>query len=386
MRLKKILFFANGDPRNATTWSNVPCCFVKELEQRGIEVVTFDLSSHPFITKIYDLILRRIFKLLLMPFGITPVWFSNSWLYKRWGYKKIKRVVEENIDADYCFFINYLFYNKFNQIPSLLLGDWPQFVHLRNEGNSPLFKRVFAQEKFAIENAKYVISIFQVRAEEMQAKYQKANILFLGGNVVNNLCPWKIENGYVEVQNIGLRKIVDIKKQSNSILFIGKPDRYKESAIKVIEAFKKLRKNNHELELNIIGISENDLKEKVDGVHCYGFLHKDINTECEMYYRLLIEAKVIVNPNPKWAAYSSMIEAMYFYTPVVVSPYDAFVDEFGKTIDFGIYNDSFTVKDVVHNIQQILAAPNFKQLCQAAHEKVKDYSWTNYVDKLLCLE
>lgn len=385
MKIKEVIFFANGDPRSASTWSNVPCCFVKELEQRGIVVHTVNLASHPLISNFYDLFLRRIFKLLLMPLGIQPVWFSNSWLYKYWGYKKVRKAVEQFHHADYCFFINYLFCNKFNDIPSLLLSDWPQIVDLHEDGmrQNPLYQRVFAQEREAIENAQHVISIFKVRAEMMQRVYPKANIHFLGGNVINNLCPWKIENGVVSYSETEKYNIVDIKEASKSILFIGKPDRYLDAARKVVDAFCKLKKKDSQLRLNIIGFSQDKLGKNIDGVKCYGFLHKDIKKECEQYYRLLLDAKVIVNPNPKWAAYSSMIEAMYFYTPVIVAPYDAFGNEFGENIEFGIYNEEFTTECVAENIDKILSCDKYITLCEKAHRVVRDYSWNNYVNRII---
>ena len=92
---------------------------------------------------------------------------------------------------------------------------------------------------------------------------------------------------------------------------------------------------------------------------------------------------MIVNPTPKWAAYSSIIEAMYFYTPVVVSPFDDFVQEFGQKISFGRYNEVFTAEGIADSIRQILAADNYTDICTCAHETVKDYTWERYVDKVL---
>ncbi|MBR5919280.1 MAG: glycosyltransferase, partial [Prevotella sp.] len=117
------------------------------------------------------------------------------------------------------------------------------------------------------------------------------------------------------------------------------------------------------------------------------FLRKDVEDECRRYYELLKGAKVIVNPTPKWAAYSSLIEAMYFYTPVIVSPFDDFVQEFGETIDFGRYNREFSADCIAGNIRNLLESTDadYSETCKRAHEAVKDYTWSRYVDKVLKL-
>ena len=52
-------------------------------------------------------------------------------------------------------------------------------------------------------------------------------------------------------------------------------------------------------------------------------------------YEPFKKAKVFINTTPKWAAFSASIEAMYFYIPVVVTPYDEFTKTFGEHIEFG---------------------------------------------------
>ena len=95
------------------------------------------------------------------------------------------------------------------------------------------------------------------------------------------------------------------------------------------------------------------------------------------------KASVFVNPTEKWAGYSSTIEAMYYYTPVVVSPYEEFVGEFGKQINFGVYNKVFSKESLATSILSIFNADNYDELCLNAHNRVKDYTWDNYVERLL---
>lgn len=375
--IKEIIFFANGNPESAQTWSNVPKCFIDTLRRKGIVVHPVGLANER-LQDVYDNFVRRVIKVLTLWYD-EPRYYGYTWLHRRLAERRIKKAVEAYPDADYCFFINYAFCNKYGEIPSLLLSDWTNAINLRRHGKpvARFQKRFCQQEKEAVERAKHVISIFPLCAEEMRQLYPTANIHYLGGNVINDLSGEPLQAD----------EILDRKNVSQRILFIGKPDRYKGSAVKLMEAMEILRKDEKykDLELDIIGIQKNQLPQVPDYVHCHGFLHKDDKKECRKYYELLKNAKVIVNPTPKWAAYSSIIEAMYFYTPVIVSPFDDFVKEFGEEIGFGRYNQEFTAADIAGNIRGVMESERYLAMCNCAHETVKDYTWDRYVDKILQL-
>lgn len=402
--MKEILFFADYNPRDASTWSNVPCCFVNALEEKGYQVRTFSTFPNKRWVLLYDNYIRLILDFFFYPLTRKrTVYFGYSRLYQWIGERKIKKANKKYSDAVFCFFMNYLFYNKFNDIPSLLFGDWTVEMGLERKGIKPSFfhQRCIEKEREAIENAEYTISIFPQCADTMKEKYPKGNIHYLGGNFINDLSGINIlskEEGVRykdEQQNhikdgfkaIYIEDLINKKEKSSKILFIGKPDRYKESAIKVIEAVKLLQKQKDfsDIELNIIGISKDLLPSVPDFVHCHGFLHKDNKQECDLYYKLLMESKVIVNPTPKWAAYSSTIEALYFCTPLIVSPYDDFVAEFGENITFGLYNHEYNQECIADNIKKVLTASHYKKMCLDAHYIVKDYTWDVYTNKVLNL-
>ncbi len=375
--MKEVIFFSNGDPESAQTWSNVPKCFVDTLRKKGVVVHPVSLANES-VQSIYDNFFRRVLKVLLSWYD-EPRYYGYTWLHQWLGNRRVKKAVETWPQADYCFFINYGFYNRYSKIPSLLLSDWTDVISLRRRDKpvARFQKRFCRQQQEAIEQAEHVISIFPLCAEEMRHLYPTAHIHYLGGNVINDLSGEALQP----------EEILHRKKESRRILFVGKPDRYKESAIKLIEAVGLLR-SQHEYadwELDIIGIGKGQLSFVPDYVHCHGFLHKDNPEECKKYYELLKGTKMIVNPTPKWAAYSSIIEAMYFYTPVVVSPFDDFVQEFGKEIGFGRYNKVFTGEGIAENVQAVIEATDYENLCCCAHSTVNDYTWDRYVDKILSL-
>lgn len=417
--MNDILFFADYNPREASTWSNVPCCFVNALEEKGYQVRTFSTYPNRKWVLMYDKYIRLILDLILYPLTRKrTVYFGYSRIYQWIGERKIKKAVKKYPDANFCFFMNYLFYNKFNDIPSLLFGDWTVEMGLERKGVKPSVfqKRCIQKERETIENAEYTISIFPQCAEIMKKKYPKGNIYYLGGNFINDLSGLRLrckdqcvmskddavnnKNEQINLDSlhftpytlhssneIYIEDLIDKKEKSSKILFIGKPDRYKESAIKVIEAVKLLQKQKDlcDIELNIIGISKDQLPSVPDFVHCHGFLHKDNKQECNLYYNLLMESKVIVNPTPKWAAYSSTIEALYFCTPLIVSPYDDFVAEFGENITFGLYNHEFNKECIADNIKKVLTITNYKKMSMDAHNIVREYTWDIYVNKIINL-
>ena len=407
--LKEILFFTNGNANNANIWSNVPYCFSHALENKGIIVRRIDYSMNSTFVKCYDLLLRRAldgltFRKLRFPY------LRTTRLFKFFAERKIKKAILQHPKADFCLFMGYGFYNKWNNIPSLLFSDWTTEMDIQKK-RKPNFleKRMIRQEEQAINHADYVVSLFPVCCEEMKKRYPKANIHFLGGNVINDLSGLRLrethpnppclgrenlttkEQGNQQIssssKDIYVDTLLETKAKSKKLLFIGRKTTYLGAAKKLIEAYKLLKEEEayKDYELDIVGCAASDFDALPKGVTCYGFLNKSEERDRKTYYDLLLGAKVLVNANPKWGAFSSTVEAMYYYTPVIVSPYQDFVKNFGEKIDFGVYNENFTAKSIANDIKTILNSENYPEMCNFAHENVKTYTWENYVKLLCCL-
>ena len=407
--MKEILFLTYGDANNANVWSNVPYCFSHSLENKGIVVHRIDYSMNPTITKLYNLVLRRIldgitFRKLRFPY------LRTTRLFKFYAERKIKKAILQYPRADLCLFMGYGFYNKWNDVPSLLFSDWTTEMDIRkNRKPNFLEKRIIQQEEEAINHAEYVISLFPICCEEMKKKYPKANIHFLGGNVINDLsglrlrethpcppCLGREDQTPEEQENLQISSsskdiyvdaLLETKAKSKKLLFIGRKTTYLEAAKKLIEAYKLLKGEEayKDLSLDIVGCSASDFDSLPEGVTCYGFLNKSEEQDRKIYYDLLLGAKVLVNANPKWGAFSSTVEAMYYYTPVIVSPYQDFVENFGEKVDFGVYNQDFTAESLSNDIKSVINSDNYAEMCNFAHESVKTYTWENYTSKIIKL-
>ncbi len=407
--MKKIIFFCSGDSENASTWSNVPYCFSKCLEKRGIELIRINTRPSDIINNLYNSLVRPVLNLITKK---KTVYFGRTRIRQVLTNLKIKNAVKKYSNADFCIFINCQFFNKFNSIPSLIFFDWSFEYELRKRKKTePNFfqKRNCKQERETINHADIVVSMFKVCAEEMNQMYPEANIQFLGGNVINDLSGLRLrethpnppclgrenqttkEQGNQQIssssKDIFVETLLETKAKSKKLLFIGRKTTYLEAAKKLIEAFKLLKEEEayKDYSLDIVGCAASDFDSLPEGVTCYGFLNKSEENDRKTYYDLLLNAKVLVNANPNWGAYSSTIEAMYFYTPVIVSPYKDFAEEFGTEINFGVYNKDFTKESLANNIKTILNDKEYSKICMCSHETVKDYTWDNYVDKLLFL-
>ena len=78
-----------------------------------------------------------------------------------------------------------------------------------------------------------------------------------------------------------------------------------------------------------------------------------------------------------------MTEAMYYYTPIITTPYEEFTETYGSTIDFGYYIN--TNEELVNTIGLLFntSTDAYLQLMECAHHKVKDFSWNAYITQIL---
>lgn len=196
-------------------------------------------------------------------------------------------------------------------------------------------------------------------------------VIYINRNVVNT-----VYNGFFDIE-----KNIEARYSSNRILFVGNLH-YVGAAIELIKAYKIIKEQKKDSELHIIGMTKRQLNVIDENIYCYGYLRKDIKEERDLYYLLMHNCKVFVNPAQQWGGYSSTIEAMYYGCPVIVAPYDDFACEFGKEIDFGRYTDG---QELHNTIESIINASKdeYTALCMNAYNRVSGYTWSNYVEEFL---
>ncbi len=369
MKIEEINVFTNGDARKLSTWSNFPYFFTESLKSNGIKINYINTQPNKILKNIYKFsiwqILKRISKYDSYDYYRTKVnrFFVN---------KTIKNAVRKYPNADANLFLNFSFSAKpFSAKPTILFGDWTYelyFKHFKNRKPSNLEQSFIDAENNCIETANAVFVMFPKMAEIIQNQYRNSNIYNLSGYFINS-------NLESDPKNI-------LQKKSNSykILFIG-TIKYLEGANILISSVQKLLSKYPKLEVHIIGMKKTDFNNLPNFVYCHGYLDKAIDTQNKIYYDLMESAKMIVNTTPKWSGFSSVIEAMYFYNPVITTAYDDFLETFDTPINFGIINKSNNT--LAEEISNIIEDINYTQLCMNAHNAVKDFTWENYINKFI---
>ncbi|MBA3681866.1 MAG: glycosyltransferase [Bacteroidetes bacterium] len=371
--LREVTVFTNGDSTKLSTWSNVPYLFTQTLIEKGIKVNRVDLTPDASLKNFWDKTMGRVARKLNKQ---TNFEYFRSRLHFMNVSSRIKKAIHAHRQTDIFIFLTFSFSaSKLTKKPVVLFGDWTYdyyFQYYENRKPDLLEQQSIHRENSGIEIADLVLPLFPGIAAHMKKTYSNKNIHYLG-NVINS------------VNTISEAEALKAKENSNELLFVGGP-KYLAGALSLITAFGNLKKQNPLLKLHIVGMKEADIGITLPtDVICYGYIDKGNDKERELYYDLFKRAKAFINTTPKWGAFSATIEAMYFYNPVIVMPYDEFVETFGKQIPFGVYCHENTAEAIEKSIRTVFEHTDYNSVCIQANNAVKDYSWSAYIDKMIRL-
>lgn len=369
--IKEITVFSIGDANDLKTWSNVPYFFTKNLEEQNIKVNRINIEENALLNIFYKYSVFILLKIINKNSNHT---YFRSRLNYILTNRKIKKAIHTYYQSDALLFLTYSFsVPKQKNKKVILFSDWSYLYYIETFlKRKPIWfeKNALGNEEKHINDADIVLSLFP-KSHEFNLKYYTNKHQYYLGNVINS--------------NYTLNKndIITKKTNSHKLLFIGN-NKYIQGAIDLISAFKQL---STKAELHIIGLKANEVGVSAQHVFYHGYLDKGIAAENEFYYQLITESKAIINTNPDWGAFSAMTEAMYFFTPVITSPYEEFTKTYGSNIDFGFYVAHNSERELTQKLEIILSDTNetYLKLMNNAHEKVKDFSWKSYTDKALKL-
>ncbi len=356
------------------TWSGVPFFLLRELKSRGIIVREVNLEPHRYIKWIYNRIIMP-FVSLFVKGGELSIY--RSLFFRIYQFLVLRCRIKTYKSADVVLGIT-----SFNiAIPkcsqtTVLFSDWPfSYSLLKQKVQVGRYQNYYLSlEDKCMRNADLLVSLFPTCANYINARLKlKDKAIYLGVNVVNSL------------MSPPSPSVVIKKSQQLRLVFIGRYH-YISGAISLLKAYSELRKLLHDCELDIIGLQLNDFPKEVaeiadENVRFWGYLDKGIQEQCDIYYDILNKASLYVNTTPGWVGYTSMIEAMCFYTPVIVYPCVEFIDEFGENISFGTYADSSN--NLANVILNTWKNSNYAQMANNAHFRVADYTWQTFTDRLI---
>ncbi|MEA3443232.1 MAG: glycosyltransferase [Bacteroidota bacterium] len=369
-KIKEVTVYTTGDSAKISTWSNVPFFFTKTLIAKGIKVNRVNISPVLLIEKIYN----KSILLLLKKLNWNPTYnYFRTYIHFLYVRIIIKHSTRKYKNSDANIFMTFSFSSgRYRNKLSVLFHDWTYHHYFKyfEEREPDIFERAcIKREDKQIKSSDLLLPLFPGIANYMNERYYEKNIKYLG-NVINS-----------EIK-VDAAEIIEKKLQSQKLLFVGS-EKYINAAKSLILAFEHLRKKNAEMELHFIGIESQDLEPLPKRVICHGYLDKGNENERNLYYQLFRDARLFINTSTKWGAFSATVEAMYFYIPVVIAPYNEFTKTFGHDIDFGSYCEKNESVLIAEKIAELMQKKDYTLLCNNAHNAVKGFTWDAYIDKVL---
>lgn len=367
---KEITVYTLGDSKSISTWSNVPYLFTKTLESRGIKVNRVNLKPSYIASLFFERVVMPVFKKWNRDTSYGYFRTKINFLHQK---SRIMRSIKKYKSSSMHLFLTYTFFAKKKVDDTLFLqfGDWPYDYYLEHfhRTKADTFENSSAKrEMMQIKSSDGIFCLFPGPYKHITARYRKKNVYYLG-NVINS-CDQPAQLDVIREKQI-----------SKQILFIG-DHKYKEGADALIEACKDDEVKEENVSVHIVGMNKEEFGEVPEKVICHGYLDKGVAEERERYYSLLKKARIVVNTTPKWAGFSSMAEAMYYYTPIIVNPYEEFKRTFGEKITFGYYCDN-RKNSLKKAILKIMHNADYDAFCKNAHEAVKEFGWESYCSKFL---
>lgn len=372
LKISKILLVSIGSSESIDTWSGVPYFLRKSLLEKGISVEVLNLEPNHIIKIVYNKVICRVIDVLTSK-GESCIY--RSFFFRVYSRVRTNYVLRKIPDIDAIISCSYLVNFGPHKCPLILFSDWPHSYVLRRNNYKPSKYLAYWDEieMSNIKSADGVLSLFSTCARYCNDELKFDKVKYLGINVINSL-----------TDLVNPQFVINQKAQAKKIIFVGR-DHYIQAAIDLIEVFPQLKEVMPEICLEIIGLQKNAVCEYIGDIHqdiiFRGYLSKSVDIERKLYYEALESASVFVNINEGWSGYTSMVEAMYYCTPVIVYPCAELIEEFGQDITFGCYCKHKS--QLKESILSILMSPNYSFLCENAHNIVAGYTWENYSSKLL---
>jgi len=257
----------------------------------------------------------------------------------------------------------------------IIFGDWPSeylFDMFLKRKPSRLERWSIDRENAVIEAADAVITLFPNVQQYMLKKYKNDRI-YCYGNVVN------VDDNINVPVNVVRNKI-----KSNRLLFIGQPF-YIQGALELICAVNNIRESGFDLEVDIVGIDVDLIKMKYKWLRVYGYLDKQNPKDSEIYYSLLSDARLFVNTTSGWSGFQSLLEAMYFYNPIIVRPNESLISYFPNLMNFSyvLEGEGSNLEGLI--IKSLSEAHRYEEMCMSARRESESYTWDNFIDKVIGL-
>lgn len=367
---RRFIVFSIGDAHSPSTWSNVPFFFTRELERKGCMVTRVNIGPPRAVQLLFDV----PWKIWCRLTGVrTKFSFQRSLANRKATQNRIARALRKYPEG-HCVFMTFSFSTRNTERPYSMFCDqtFAQHIAYFDERTPDHYELPTVQEERRnLEDAKSIVALFPEVAEDLARSYGGKVKYF--GNVVNiDLPPEKPDAALAA------------KRAVNEIVFIGSR-KYKAGLERLAEAIEILNKGLFPgLTVNVIGMRRTDMPSAPANMVFHGYLDKGKPKELRRYTDILQRARLFVNPNPKWAAFSASCEALFLYTPVVLFSYPEFERTFGDVNRLGVGLRSTVPQHLAENIAGLMnndAAWQEKAI--AAHEATARMTWAGFTEQFM---
>ena len=342
------------------------------MEKKGYRVTNIVLREFEPFKMIFNLpvrILNKFFKINTTYLYVrTPMHFYLTNLYSNFI-----KLISDKQDVMVVQGFSYPINNRKNK--QILLGDWPSeylFEEFLKRQPSCFERKSIDRENDVIEAADAVITLFPNVREYMLRKYKNKNI-YCFGNVVN------IDDDVVLPADIQKRKI-----KSQKLLFIGQPF-YLQGAHELIAAALSLRESGVNCEVDIIGINAGLIGSEYPWLTVHGYLDKERPEEKRKYYELVANARLFVNTTSAWSGFQSLLEAMYFYTPILVRPNGSLNSYFPNLNQLAYVLEDREVRLESLLIDSFSDSEKYQSMSELSHSSVKSFTWSHFTENMIKL-
>lgn len=376
--IKEIIVYTDGDSNDISTWSNVPYFFTKELEKRNIKIdrVNIHIDKNDdlltfinfYFFKLKRIVINLIFKTK------TKYKFQYSSFYQ----KRIEKIIEESIqkysNADLQVMFSLFYSIKDSKIPFIMFGDWTIDYRLQNRQKRKSLKieqEIINRQYESLNNSNGVISLMPRSCEMIKNKIN-SNVYYFG---------------------VGINSVIDYKTnenkyKSNEILFSGRKKEYLDGLVRLINVVNYCNDvNGRNYQINVIGMNKNDVV-NCDTKYCnfYGYLRKDNDEQCRKYYELINNSKMLANINKGWNGISTLIEALFHGTPLIISKNIEVNSAIGEDSNYCLFvEDNENIEAIAKKIDyfMMMDEEEYKKVSLSANYSTKDHSWSSIVDKFI---
>lgn len=380
-KIKRIAIFTVGNCDDVRVFSGFPYFFVKNLENKNFELLKFDISPNKLLSKFFNSTITRILNSAYKNLFYNKNYYdySRSFLNSILINRRIKKIIRNQKDIDLIIFLTYSFSaHKYTNIPIVLFSDdtFDKCINVFSERKPNILEKIHVnKEKNNINNADLTVAFFPELKEFIEQNYNPKRIIYTG----------KVINLY-DV-SLNEENVINNKLLKHDLLFIGRKH-YIDGCEILIDAFLQLPNSiKDKYTLHIVGLNENNFKDRElsnCNIKFYGRLNKDNNDEYELYKNLLSDARLFINPFRLGGTYLTSIEAMYFYTPIIVFPFKGINDVFGEEINnCGVFLKEYSTNEINNEIISLLEdEQKWKDAAINSHKLVSSFTWEKVINDI----